>query len=312
MKSSSSFAWQQGWVFIPLVVLLVFLLSATAWAEGDGHERAADVYLFLRPRDWISLAFCGIGLLCLIKSPLRYGTRLRILGLVFFAFGIFSALPFGRIASAMALHPSPLCVITKPFLFLDAGYAVPGVFLTLLVFMGIVTVIGNKVFCGWSCPIGAVQEIVHRIPLPKGWKPILPFRATNSLRILFFLLFLLVVFSRHMDLYDYVNPFEALHWDFEIWMTGVLGVVLAASFFLFRPFCYLLCPVGLLTWGLEHLSILRVKVNRDACDDCNLCVKESPCPTVPAILEGRKSRPDCHACGICMAACPKDALKFRV
>jgi polyferredoxin len=312
MKSSLLLARQQGWGFIPLVLPLVFVLTATAWAEGDGHERAADVYLFLRARDWISLVFCGIGLLYLAKSPLRYGTRLRILGLVFFAFGIFSALPFGRIASAMALHPSPMCVITKPFLFLDAGYAVPGVFLTLLLFMGIVTVIGNKLFCGWSCPIGALQEIVHRIPLPRGLKKSLPFRPTNFVRIAFFLLFLIAVFSMSIDLYDYVNPFEALHWDLDVWMMGVLGVVLVASFFLFRPFCYLLCPVGLYTWGLEHVSILRVKVDRDACDDCNLCVKESPCPTVPAILEERKSRPDCHACGICMAACPKDALKFRV
>ena len=311
MKSSLPLTWQKGWAFIPLVVPLVFVFTATAWAEGAGHERGAEVYLFLRARDWISLIFCGIGLLYLVKSRLKYETRLRILGLVFFAFGIFSALPFGRIASAMALHPSPMCVITKPFLFLDAGYAVPAVFLTLLGFMGIVTVIGNKLFCGWSCPIGAIQEIVHRIPLPKGWKTKLPFKITNAVRMLFFALFLAIVFSLSVDLYDYVNPFEALHWDFEIWMMGVLGVVLAASLFMYRPFCYFLCPVGLFTWGLEHISIARVKLDRDACDDCHLCVKQSPCPTVPAILEGKKSRPDCHACGICIAACPKDALKFR-
>jgi polyferredoxin len=312
MKSSLPLTWRKRLAFIPLFVPLVFMLAATAWAEGDGHGRAADVYLFLRARDWISLIFCGIGLAYLVKSRLTYGTRLRILGLVFFVFGVFSALPFGRIASAMALHPSPMCVISKPFLFLDAGYAVPGVFLTLLVFMGVVTVIGNKLFCGWSCPIGAIQEIVHRIPLPKRLKTKLPFKTTNTVRTLFFALFLVIAFSLSVDMYDYVNPFEALHWDFEIWMMGVLGIVLAASLFMYRPFCYFLCPVGLLTWGLEHISIFRVKVDRDACDDCHLCVKQSPCPTVPAILEGRRSRPDCHACGICMAACPRDALKFRV
>jgi polyferredoxin len=295
-----------------VVALLASVLAVPAWAEGLGHEKAADVFLFLRPRDWISLIFCGIGLLYLIKSRLRYETRLWILGLVFFAFGIFSALPFGRFASGMALHPSPLCVITKPFLFLSAGYAVPAMFITLLAFIGIVSVVGNKLFCGWSCPIGAIQEIVHRIPLLRRWKTKLPFKVTNGLRVLLSVLFLVAVFSLSIDIYDYVNPFEALHWDFEIWLMGILFVVLAASLFLFRPFCYLLCPVGLLTWGLEHISIARVKLDRDACDDCNLCVKESPCPTVPAILEGRRSRPDCHACGICVAACPKAALKFRV
>ena len=311
MRSNLPLAWQKGYKHLPIAVLLGLVLAVPAWAERGDHGQATGVYMFLRARDWISLIFCGIGLLYLVKSRLRYETRLQILGLVFFAFGIFSALPFGRLASAMALHPSPMCVIAKPFLFLDAGYAVPAVFLTLLVFMGIVSVIGNKLFCGWSCPIGAIQEIVHRIPLPKGLKRKLPFKITNAVRTGFFALFLVIVFSLSVDLYDYVNPFEALHWDFEIWMTGVLCVVLAASLFTYRPFCYLLCPVGLFTWGLEHISIFRVKVDRDACDDCNLCVKQSPCPTLPAILEGGRSRPDCHACGICMAACPRDALMFR-
>jgi len=40
-------------------------------------------------------------------------------------------------------------------------------------------------------------------------------------------------------------------------------------------------------------------------------VKKSPCPTVPSILEGKKSRPDCHACGACIEACPENALKFK-
>jgi polyferredoxin len=253
-----------------------------------------------------------VGLLYLVQSRLRYETRLRILGLVFFAFGVFSALPLGKIASSMALHPSPMCAITKPVLFLNAGYAVPAIFFTLLAFMGILTVVGNKLFCGWSCPIGAIQEIVHRIPLAKGWKKKLPFRVTNSVRVFLFLLFLLLVFSRNIDMYDYVNPFETLHWDFDPWMVGVLSLVLVGALFMFRPFCYLVCPVGLLTWVLEHISIARVKLDRRSCDDCGLCEKQSPCPTVPAILEGRKSRPDCHACGVCIAACPKDALGFRV
>ena len=205
--------------------------------------RGADADQFSRARDWISLLFCGIGLKYLVKSRLRYETRLRILGLVFFAFGIFSSsscLSAGlALPTASASQPHVRDLETVPFL--DAGYTVPGVFLTLLIFMGIVTVIGNKLFCGWSCPIGAVQEIVHRIPLPKGWKRKLPFKTANSVRAVN-LLFLIAVFSMSIDLYDYVNPFEALHWDFEIWMTGVLLVVLAAALFAYRPYCYFLRP----------------------------------------------------------------------
>jgi polyferredoxin len=296
---------------IPTTIALVLFFAGPVWAEGHSTGEAHAMDMFLRPRDWVALVFCAFGFLYLVKSRLRHNVRLFSLGLAFFTFGIFSALPCGKLASAMALHPSPLCTITKPFLFLQTGYAVPLGFIILLGFMGILTIIGNKLFCGWSCPIGAIQEIVHRIPLPRRFKRKLPFRASNSLRVLLFAIFLVIAFSLSRDMYDYVNPFEALHWDFELYMITVFCIVLAASFFMYRPFCYFICPAGLFTWGLEHISIVRVKVDKDACDGCQLCVKESPCPAVPAILKGKRSRPDCHACGICIAACPKHALEFR-
>jgi polyferredoxin len=293
------------------MIVLVFFLALPVWAEGDSIGETHAMAVSMRPRDWVALVFCAFGFLYLVKSRLRHNIRLFVLGLAFFTFGIFSALPFGELASAMALHPSPLCAITKPFLFLQAGYSIPAGFFTLIGFMGILTIIGNKLFCGWSCPIGAIQEIANRIPLPKRLRVTLPFKITNLIRMLLFLLFLIIAFSSSVDMYDYVNPFEALHWNFQLLMITVFCIVLAASFFMYRPFCYFICPAGLFTWVLEHISIVRVKVDKNACDGCQLCVKESPCPAVPAILRGKRSRPDCHACGLCIAACPKDALKFR-
>lgn len=315
MTKTISHQWSRIVRLIPLStvsILPLFLFAAPLWAEGNSEGNMHGLDVLFRPRDGVSLVFCALGFLYLIKSYRRYNTRMVLLGLAFFAFGIFSALPFGRLASAMALHPSPVCVITKPFLFLQAGYMIPVGFLTLLGFMGILTIVGNKLFCGWSCPIGAIQEMVNRVPLPRQFKRKLPFKITNFIRVLLFLLFLVVAFSSSMDMYDYANPFEALHWDFEIYMIAVLCIVLAASLFIYRPFCYCICPAGFFTWVLEHISVVKVKLDRNACDDCQLCVKKSPCPAVPAILKGKRSRPDCHACGICIEACPKDALKFRV
>ncbi len=312
MTKNISLKWSGTYWLAPIASLLLFLFAAPLWAEGNSEGNMHGLDVLFRPRDGVSLVFCALGFLYLVRSPRRYNTRMLLLGVAFFAFGVFSALPFGRLASAMALHPSPLCVITKPFLFLQAGYTIPLGFLTLLGFMGILTIVGNKLFCGWSCPIGAIQEIVNRIPLSQRFKRKLPFKATNCIRVLLFILFWVVAFSVSMDMYDYANPFEALHWNFEVYMITVLCVVLAASLFLYRPFCYCVCPAGLLTWGLEQASIVRVKVDQNACDHCQLCVQESPCPTVPAILKGKRSRPDCHACGICIEACPKEALAFRV
>jgi polyferredoxin len=88
-------------------------------------------------------------------------------------------------------------------------------------------------------------------------------------------------------------------------------VTVIVALFMFRPFCYLLCPIGLYTWVLEHISLTRMRLKKDDCTMCDVCVKNTNCPAVPAILAEKKSRPDCHACGECMNVCPKNALEWR-
>ena len=211
----------------------------------------------------------------------------------------------------MGIHPSPMCIITKPFGFLNAGRTVPLIFLSLLGSIVILTIIGNKLFCGWVCPIGALQEIFRRVPLPEKFKIKLPFKITNLIRISIFVIFVVLIFTIGLSIYDYINPFEFLHWRFTLFATIILSITLIASLFIFRPFCYLICPLGLVTWLVEQLSLIKVKVNKDKCTNCDICIKKSPCPSVPSILNNKRLRPDCHACGRWLEVCPENALKFK-
>ncbi|HNW60625.1 MAG TPA: 4Fe-4S binding protein [bacterium] len=308
-------------LLLPLRTLLVFtlfLLSSGAFAllfgaetAGETRRQASFFSVWALPRVWAGAILGFLGVVLLMTRRASAWMRFAALLVIFFAFSIISLLPWGRFAEGMGLHPSPMCTIEKPLMFVQMGRSVPIVFFSILGFILLMTLVANKLFCGWNCPIGALQELLHRIPLPRGWKGKLPFRVTNAIRIAILLLFTGLLFGTGFSLYSWLNPFEFLHWRLEWAIIPAFAVTFIGALFFYRPFCYLVCPVGLVTWLAEHFSILRVRLDKKACTDCMICVKKSPCPTVPAILAGKRSRPDCHACGACIEACPEKALRFK-
>ena len=295
-----------------MIIMMVILWIVGVLYGGQGQPRKTPGFfqIWTLPRIWVSAVFCLIGLFLLSRYLVTQNLRLFALFIIAFVFGVLYVLPLGSFAKGMSMHPSPFCIIEKPFLFMQSGRAVPIIFLSILTSVLILSIIANKSFCGWVCPIGAMQEIVHRIPFTKKIK--LPFRITNGIRMVLFVLFVILVFTVGFSLYAYTNPFEFLHFGWEPLAIGLFAVVIVAALFIFRPFCYLVCPLGLFTWFAEHVSIFRVKLDKGKCTDCKKCIKESPCPTIPAILEGKGSRPDCHSCGRCIEVCPEKALAFRV
>ena len=295
-------------------VFFMILFAAALYAAEEEARRSMGFFDFWQvSRVWVSAIVCIIGLILLMRAKVTLKIRFFFMALAFFLFSIVNILPLGQFAVGMGLHPSPMCTIEKPFLFLERGRGIPLVFWSIFSSMAILSVVGNKLFCGWACPIGAIQEMIHRIPLPKRLKIILPFQVSNSIRTLMFIGFVILVFAASFSIYEYTNPFEFLHWNsIELAVFIPFLVTFIGALFIYRPFCYLICPLGLFTWVIEQFSVIRVKFDKAACTDCKLCLQKSPCPTVPAILEGKRIRPDCHACGRCIEVCQDDALKFRV
>ena len=298
-------------LFIVISALVFFLFVFVLWVGEGGVEKAISFgKVFLLPRVLLGVFLSFLGISLLMRAKLNRKLRFYFLILIFILFGILPAFPLGRFATGLALHPSPVCTVIRPFQFIKFGREVPVVFSAIILFIGVLSLIGNKIFCGWVCPIGAIQEAVHRIPLPSRLKKKIPFGITNRIRVLVFMVFLILVFTLGKAIYDYFNPFEFLHWEFGFLTIFVFGVVIIASLFIYRPYCYFLCPLGLLTWILERISLFKVRLDKEKCTNCMVCVSDSPCPTVSAILEEKKSRPDCHACGRCIEVCPEDALRF--
>lgn len=169
--------------------------------------------------------------------------------------------------------------------------------------------VSNKSFCGWACPLGLFQELLARVPLPK-WRP--SFRLTNSARIAAFVALVGGLAVAGLDWIGWIDPFRlfSLHWTLGIAIFG--AVLLMTSLFVYRPWCRFLCPFGLLSWAVEQVSLLRPRINRQACKNCQLCVRACPGQAMADIYADQAVHADCFACGACIAACPrKDALAWR-
>jgi ferredoxin len=183
-------------------------------------------------------------------------------------------------------------------------------------------------FCGWLCPLGAVQEWVRRLGRKIGIFPKaagLPFssrgallvdRALGTLRYGTLALILFATYRSFNLAFSAVDPFYAL---LHFW-TGtampaalaVLGLTLLASLFVHRPWCRWLCPYGAVQGLVQKIAPWKIRRDAALCADCGAC--DRACPMNVAV-SSRDAVTDsrCHRCLSCVASCPKPgALRLAV
>jgi ferredoxin len=226
-----------------------------------------------------------------------------------------SVLIFGVV---MGSDPSPMGTVKDAIHLYGTTRAV---FLPRLIALGIflaIVFLANKYICAWGCQLGTLQDLIFRINRTRRHKAVfgrqikLPFALTNSIRFLFFCGFTLVAFLLAFDIIGWIDPFKVFKPAALGLYGGIfLGALLAASLFIYRPWCHLFCPFGLAGWLVEKISLVKIRVNYETCIACRKCVAACPSTVMGAILKrDTKTIPDCFACYACREECPTDSISF--
>ena len=182
-------------------------------------------------------------------------------------------------------------------------------------------VLFGRLLCGWVCPFGFLQDLLHKIP---GRKFALP-RWTNNIKylVLIGMVFLLPFLLGEQTAYSFcrVCPASALQVTVPGLITAgfqsigvatvvklaILVAVLVLVTFSSRAFCKTLCPIGALMAPLNFLSFWIVKPPRN-CTSCEKCDQACPTDVSPSsrISEGIPPNRtlDCVVCHDCQPLCP--------
>ena len=120
------------------------------------------------------------------------------------------------------------------------GVPVPLAGAVLFLFVAMTFVLGRS-FCGYACPIGAVQELVYRLPGKK--LSLHNKKITQAFRLASLAAFLVLTLVFSLGMLNYLGVHDFFYLDFTWYFLVFLAIVILAVF-LYRPFCRLVCPTN--------------------------------------------------------------------
>ncbi len=199
----------------------------------------------------------------------------------------------------------------------------------LAIFLLFGTVLGRTV-CGWLCPLGLIQELLHKIPTFK-------LRKSRFTRLLSWLKYvLLAVFVIAIPLWyglrhklplpgfcKYICPAGTFEGAVALLsnrgnaaLFGMLGALFTRKFiilviiglaciFCYRSFCRFICPLGAIYGLFNRFCLTGVRVDTEKCNGCGNCVRHC------GMDVRHVGDHECINCARCMDVCPQNAISLK-
>lgn len=195
-----------------------------------------------------------------------------------------------------------------------------------LIFIG--AVIGRAV-CGFLCPFGLVQDLLHKIPFPKKIRTFHGDKLLRKLKYIILIVFVILLPLFVVDIIGQGEPYfcklicpvgtleggivlvwmnkslrSAVGWLYA-WKSVLLVITILLSMIIYRPFCKYICPLGAFYSVFNPISVFRYRVDKDKCVNCGKCGQACQMQVDPV---KNANHPECIRCGRCKKACPVGAL----
>jgi polyferredoxin len=204
--------------------------------------------------------------------------------------------------------------------------------LVLFISLIITTIVAGSFFCGWICPLGAIQEAITGLRrwLQKRIKILGSFSRWLSLKtrsisfldrwlkyakygVLIWIIWGTV--TSGIMIFRAVDPWAGLLNILEagatmgFWMF--LGTI-AAALIGDRVWCRYLCPLGAILGLIGKIGFIRVQRESESCSGCKICTRKCPM-NIKVHEKTRVTNLECNMCLNCVDACPsKGALDLRL
>ncbi len=199
---------------------------------------------------------------------------------------------------------------------------------TIAYVFGIIILFGlicGRTICGFLCPMGLLQDLIYKIKSPKLKKS----RFTKILsyfKYVLLLVFVIIIPLAYSNVIvlpafcQYICPVGLLAGLFYLpnntaeleslgvlftWKFSLAVAILIGAVFVYRLFCRFFCPLGALYGFFSRLALLGVKLDKDKCTACGLCIKTCKVDIT------RVGDHECIQCGACVSVCPTNAISWK-
>lgn len=197
-------------------------------------------------------------------------------------------------------------------------------------FLILLGVLLGRFICGFLCPFGWLQELLHKIPSKKlSTKKLKPLTYLKYIILLLAVVLLPALAVNDVGMGDpffckYICPQGVLEGAILLSLVNegiraalgtlfvqklfILLAAVALSILFYRPFCKWICPLGAFYALLNKISLLEIKMDEQKCVSCGKCAASCK---MDVDVRKTPNHAECIRCGKCITACPAEALCFH-